>query len=55
MGLRKQNGEAVLDSSEREYEAVCGSSEHGTEVSVSIKRGKLLNKTSINSIILGVC
>jgi hypothetical protein len=40
MALRKQNGEAVLDSSEREYEAVCGSSERGIEASVSIKLGK---------------
>jgi len=31
MALRKQNGEAVLDSSDREYEAVCGSSERGIE------------------------
>jgi len=50
MALRKENGEAVLDSSEREYEAVCGSSERATEASASIKLGKFYNKTSINNI-----
>jgi len=55
MAVRKQNGEAVLDSSDREYEAVCGSSDCSTEASGSIKFGKFLNKTSIKNIFLGIC
>lgn len=56
MDLRKENGEALLDSSDREYETVCGSSESATEASGSIKfEKKFLNKTSINNIFLGIC
>jgi len=55
MALRKSNGEAVWDSSDREYEAVCGSSDCNPEASGSIQLGKFWNKTSINNIFLEIC
>jgi hypothetical protein len=43
MALRKQNGEVGLSSSDEEYEAISGSSEHGYEASGPVKLGKRLD------------